>query len=53
MAKAPRLRRVLLSAHIIGSVGWIGAATAYFALGVAASVAGMLRRFGRPGSEWG
>ncbi len=39
MAKAPRLRRVLLTAHIIGSVGWIGAATAYLGLGVAASVA--------------
>ena len=39
MVKAPRLRRVLLSVHIIGSVGWIGAAAAYLALGVAARAA--------------
>src|SRR5688572_23802580 len=39
MVKAPRLRRVLLSVHIVGSVGWIGAAAAYLALGAAAGTA--------------
>jgi len=39
MAKAPRLRRVLLTVHIIGSVGWIGAAATYLALGVSARAA--------------
>jgi len=36
MVRAPRLRRVLLTVHIIGSVGWMGAAAAYLALGIAA-----------------
>ena len=39
MVKAPRLRRVLLTVHIIGSVGWIGAAATYLALGVSARAA--------------
>jgi len=34
MVRAPRLRRVALTVHIIGSVGWIGAAAAYLAVGV-------------------
>jgi hypothetical protein len=33
MVRAPRLRRVALTVHIIGSAGWIGAA-AYLAVGV-------------------
>jgi uncharacterized membrane protein len=38
MAMPPALRRVMLAAHIICSVGWLGAAAAYLALGVAAQV---------------
>ena len=38
MALPPALRRAMLAAHIICSVGWIGAAAAYLALGVAAEV---------------
>lgn len=36
-ALGPRWRRVLLSGHIVVSVGWIGAAAAYLALSVAAT----------------
>ena len=52
MVRAPRLRRVLLTVHIIGSVGWIGAAATYLALGVSARAPRTSRRFVRPGSEW-
>jgi len=45
MVKAPRLRRALLTVHIIGSVGWMGAATAYLALGIAASATGNVETF--------
>ena len=38
MALPPALRRAMLAAHIICSVGWIGAAAVYLALGVAAEV---------------
>jgi hypothetical protein len=38
MALPPALRRAMLAAHIICSVGWIGATAAYLALGVAAEV---------------
>ncbi|HET9304323.1 MAG TPA: DUF2269 domain-containing protein [Propionibacteriaceae bacterium] len=38
MAMPPALRRAMLAAHIICSVGWLGAAAAYLALGVAAQV---------------
>jgi hypothetical protein len=38
MALPPALRRAMLAAHITCSVGWIGAAAAYLALGVAAEV---------------
>jgi len=37
MVKAPRLRRVLLTVHIICSVGWIGAVSSYLVLGAAAA----------------
>ena len=36
MIRAPRPRRILLTVHIICSVGWIGAAATYLSLGVAA-----------------
>ena len=36
MSMPPALRRAMLAAHIICSVGWLGAAAAYLALGVAA-----------------
>jgi hypothetical protein len=38
MPMRPALRRATLAAHIICSVGWLGAAGAYLALGVAAEV---------------
>jgi hypothetical protein len=38
MPMPPALRRAMLAAHIICSVGWLGAAAAYLALGVAAEV---------------
>ena len=38
MSMPPALRRAMLAAHIICSVGWLGAAAAYLALGVAAQV---------------
>ena len=38
MALPPALRRAMLAAHIVCSVGWLGAAAAYMALGVAAEV---------------
>jgi hypothetical protein len=38
MSMPPALRRAMLAAHIICSVGWLGAAAAYLALGVAAEV---------------
>ena len=34
----PRVRRPLLATHVICSVGWIGAALAYLALGLAAQL---------------
>src|SRR5215207_495773 len=37
MLMAPALRRAVLALHVITSVGWIGAATGYLALGVAAA----------------
>ena len=36
MAVSPALRRAMLAAHIVCSVGWLGAAAAYLALAVAA-----------------
>lgn len=33
---APRVRKFMLAAHLAVSVGWIGAAVAYLALGIAA-----------------
>lgn len=36
MTLAPRLRRLVLTAHVVSSVGWIGAVIAYLALVVAA-----------------
>ena len=38
MRLQPRLRRLTLAVHIICSVGWIGAAAAYLALGLAAQL---------------
>jgi hypothetical protein len=38
MSMPPALRRAMLAAHIICSVGWLGAAAAYLALAVAAEV---------------
>lgn len=38
MLMSPRVRRVALAVHVIASVGWIGAAAAYLALGVAAAI---------------
>jgi hypothetical protein len=38
MSMPPALRRAILAAHTICSVGWLGAAAAYLALGVAAQV---------------
>ena len=38
MPMPPALRRAVLAVHIICSVGWLGAAAAYLALGVAAEV---------------
>jgi hypothetical protein len=38
MAMPPALRRAVLSVHVICSVGWIGAAVAYLALGIAAEL---------------
>ena len=38
MSMPPALRRAMLAAHIVCSVGWLGAAAAYLALGVAAEV---------------
>jgi hypothetical protein len=35
---SPALRRITLAVHIIFSVGWIGAAAAYLALGLAAQL---------------
>jgi hypothetical protein len=34
----PALRKAALAVHVITSVGWIGAAAAYFALGIAAGL---------------
>jgi hypothetical protein len=34
----PVLRKAALAVHVITSVGWIGAAAAYFALGIAAGL---------------
>jgi hypothetical protein len=38
MPMPPALRRAMLATHIVCSVGWLGAAAAYLALGVAAEV---------------
>lgn len=35
MTMSPRLRKVALTAHVIASVGWIGAVAAFFALAIA------------------
>lgn len=35
---APRLRKAVLAGHITCSVGWVGAAAAYLALGISAAV---------------
>ncbi len=37
MRMPPRLRRLVLTAHVVGSGGWIGAVVAYLILGVAAA----------------
>jgi hypothetical protein len=36
MTMAPPLRKLMLTIHLVSSVGWIGAVAAYLALGVAA-----------------
>lgn len=36
MTMSPRLRKVVLTAHVVSSVGWLGAVVAYIALDVAA-----------------
>jgi hypothetical protein len=36
----PTVRRGALAVHVVCSVGWIGAAAAYLALGVAAEISG-------------
>jgi hypothetical protein len=36
MAMTPGIRKLALTAHLVASVGWIGAVVAYLALGVAA-----------------
>jgi hypothetical protein len=36
MVMAPRLRRLALTVHVLCSVGWIGAAASYLALGITA-----------------
>ena len=36
MPVAPRVRKLLLAAHLSTSIGWIGAAAAYLGLGIAA-----------------
>ncbi|MGH7476804.1 MAG: hypothetical protein ACRELD_10975 [Longimicrobiales bacterium] len=36
MAMPPRLRKFALTVHLTSSVGWIGAAVAYLALGISA-----------------
>lgn len=38
MILSPALRRAALAVHVITSVGWIGAAVAYLALGIAAAM---------------
>ena len=52
MPMPPALRRAMLAAHIVCSVGWLGAAAAYLALGVAAEVTCSRRSYARPGSAW-
>ena len=52
MAMPPALRRAMLAAHIICSVGWLGAAAAYLALGVAAQVSSQPQVVRAPGSVW-
>lgn len=37
MAMRPRIRKLVLSAHLMFSIGWIGAVLAYFALGLTAT----------------
>ena len=37
MQMRPGMRRAALAVHVVGSVGWIGAAAAYLVLGVAAA----------------
>ena len=39
MMMPPALRRVALAVHVSCSVGWVGAAVAYLALGIAAGTA--------------
>jgi hypothetical protein len=36
MTMPPRLRKLALTAHVVSSVGWLGAAAAYLALAIAA-----------------
>ena len=36
MTMPPRLRKVVLTAHVVSSVGWLGAVLAYLALDVTA-----------------
>lgn len=38
MSVAPRTRKLLLTVHLVVSVGWIGAALAYLGLGVSAVI---------------
>jgi len=38
MVMPPAVRRFALAVHVISSVGWIGAAAAYLALGIAAEI---------------
>jgi hypothetical protein len=40
MIMSPRLRKLMLTAHILASVGWLGAVAAFLALAVAGLVSG-------------
>jgi hypothetical protein len=52
MTMAPGLRKFAFTAHLTFSVGFIGAAIAYLALGVSAVTSAELRRCVLPGSRW-
>ena len=52
MSGRPRLRKFALTAHVVSSVGWLGAVVVFLALSVVGLTSRTLRWYGLPTSRW-